>query len=191
MGTLIAALTALQFPATWLNPVTLVEEACPFTGQNVFSTVKPFDFEDMGKAFDELLAYEDRVAFVILTDEEQHAKFEGKSMWVFFRDVFTILYCDRSHIERNSALTGDTLSPGVEFMSDVVTRGIMGEPTQLGVSGVIIEPMGGEVFAMKAENRADQWGRVGWRQVVRMHAAPEGRSISVTAMETFSQPNPV
>lgn len=169
------AVTALQFPATWEG------SPCLFTG-NVFETVKAFDLDDLALAFEELLVFKNRVAFVVLTDEQQSTLTKGMTLTTIFRDEFSILCSDRSYKNRQLALLGDATTPGVMMLGDILVQGIMGEPSP----GYVCEPTGGEMFALAGETRDDEIGRIGWRQNVRMHGGREERSLSRLALQTFA-----
>lgn len=172
---LMDALSAIQFPATY------DDAPCLFTGP-VFESVRAFDFDDIALAFEELLVFKNRVAFVVMTDEAQSSAIEGRVMTTVFHDDFSILCSDRSYKNRQLALLGDATTPGVNMIADILVKSIMGEIAP----GFVCEPKGGEMFALTGETRDNEIGRIGWRQHVIMHGGREARDLSRQALLTLA-----
>lgn len=129
-------------------------------GGMAFQEVRIFDFEDLAKAIEELFAFKDRVAFVILENVQHQVEIMGRQMTCRRTVDLTVLLADRHWGNRQLALMGDVSStPGAIQLADLVVDAVTGEH-----EGLTVKPGTGEIFALEGRARDNAPGRIAWRQ---------------------------
>jgi hypothetical protein len=180
VNSVVSFLEDLKFPEIYNDT------ACTFAGQTIFDAVKVFDLEDIGKAFEELLIFKARACFVVLAEESQEVTYKGANQITQFKNHIALIYADRSYKNRQLSLVGDTTTPGVLMIQDILINELAGEP----IDGMVCELGGGELFAIDGKDRDNTIGRIGWRQDVVLHSGRIVRQLSRETLKIYA-PNGV
>lgn len=161
LNVLKARLEALQ----WTPPG---EGAEP---EPAFERVELFDMSDLEAALRELLVFKGRCCFIILDSERFDNSTEGQKL--LSRQVRTVvlMIADRNYAKRQKAMVGDSSTPGVLVLKDLVLNGEANAPEKsvLGLMksgaenlGVVAVPVSGSFVGLRDEGRDNLPGRLAW-----------------------------
>lgn len=141
---------------------------------NLFDEVKVYDFEDLGKAIEELFLFKHRIAVLLLEDAPHESNILGRVLFVRRIVNLTILLADRNWSNRQVAMMGNEETPGAIQLAHLLVEGLAGEQS----GGIIVAPGQGDLMAIERNNAP---GRIAWRQEFRVAAGTTKRNLSRNA----------
>lgn len=127
-----------------------------------FAAVEVFDLTDIKKAFDELLVYEDRAAFVILEKIEHSNEANGGNLTIGRALQVTVAFTDRRYVDRIKAMMGDDTPapdaiPGCLLIQTLMVDAMAGKmPT----CNCMLLPGLGHLTQLQGADRSNDTGRI-------------------------------
>lgn len=144
-----------------LDVLRVALSAIQIWGKPAFEQVKIYDLLDLKKALEELLVTKNRVCLLIPGGEEWDRNIHGAQLICHQTRQVTLLMADRNYTDRLKAMLGDLQTPGVFTLSAHVLPAVCG---RLADRSFVVEPDNGELFALEGDDRANNPGRICWRQ---------------------------
>jgi hypothetical protein len=135
----------------------------PAVSEAAFQKVELHDSSDLRLALMELVIFEDRVCIIALDEDLFNKERKGSNLICHGTTQVILMIADRRFGEREKALVGDTTSPGVLGLKDLVIPAVFGPLSTTGaLQAIYCAPANGVEMTLEAENREDLAGRLAY-----------------------------
>ncbi|MHB8520725.1 MAG: hypothetical protein ACYDH9_08195 [Limisphaerales bacterium] len=125
-----------------------------------FDKVAYYDKPDLTRALAELRIFANRICLIVPDGDRYESQVDGRFAIVQAHRTVILLLADRQPAVRQAASTGDTNTPGVVKLNQIVVDALCG--VDLGIGAVRVLPQHGEPVMISDAARKDLPGREAW-----------------------------